>query len=73
VSALKDGNPDYKSVKVLMVNWDIHKNSPIRSELEVRRRSTLISFKDGKEIGRVIAQTSAAAIEPLFADALVNN
>jgi len=41
-------------------------------DLKIRRRSTLVMFKDGKEIDRVIAQTSAKAIEPLFEKAIAS-
>lgn len=54
----------------MRVDWDLHGRSELVSELGIRRRSTLVMFKEGKEIGRVIAQTSADAIEPLFIDAL---
>lgn len=68
--ALIDDNPAYKAVTLMLVDWDQHRKSDIVSELGIRRRSTLVMFKGGEEIGRVIAQTSAAAIEPLFVDAL---
>ncbi len=68
--ALLDGNPAYNAVKIMRVDWDLHGRSELVSELGIRRRSTLVMFKEGKEIGRVIAQTSADAIEPLFIDAL---
>ncbi|MGK0172828.1 MAG: hypothetical protein ACI9W2_004569, partial [Gammaproteobacteria bacterium] len=36
----------------------------------VPRRSTLVMFKGGKEVGRVVAQTSTSAIEALFKAAI---
>ncbi len=66
MSALIDGNPAYKAVKVITVDWDTFKSAPIVEELDIPRRSTLVMFKDGEEVGRVVAQTSAKAIEPLF-------
>ncbi len=68
--ALIDNNPAYKAVTMFRVDWDQHRDSEIVSELSIKRRSTLVMFKGGKEIGRVIAQTSASAIEPLFAEAV---
>lgn len=70
MSALIDGNPDYQAVTVMTVDWDTFKSAPIVSELNIPRRSTLVMFAGGEEVGRVVAQTSAAAIEPLFQAAI---
>lgn len=66
MSALIDGNADYKAVKILRVDWDKHQGDQLITELEIPRRSTLVMFKGGVEVGRVIAQTSAEDIEPMF-------
>ena len=66
-----EGNPGYQEVVIMKVDWDQHKRDDIVSDLGVRRRSTLIMFTSGKEIDRVVAQTSAEAIEALFIKALV--
>ena len=68
--ALLDSNPEYRAVKIIRVDWDKYGRAPITRELEVRSRSTLVMFRDGKEIGRVVASTSKAGIEPLFKVAL---
>ena len=70
MSALIDGNPAYQAVKLIRVDWDQFGQSDIVSELKIPRRSTLVMFKDGAEIGRVVAQTATSAIEPLFVDAI---
>ena len=70
MSALKDGNPAYQAVTVMRVDWHEHGKSDLVSELEIPRRSTLVMFKEGEEIGRVVAQTAASAIEPMFAAAI---
>lgn len=64
--ALLDSNPEYRAVTVMRVDWDTFRNDAIVRELGVPRRSTLIMFRGGEEIGRVVAQTSARDIEPLF-------
>ena len=64
--ALLDSNPGYRNVSVMRVDWDTFSDDAIVRELGVPRRSTLIMFRGGKEIGRVVAQTSAQDIEPLF-------
>ena len=50
----------------MRVDWDEHGNGALSQSLRIPRRSTLVMFKDGNEIGRVVAQTSERAIEPLF-------
>jgi len=70
VSALIDANEKYQVVTVFRVDWDTYRKDQITKDLKIRRRSTLVMFKDGKEIDRVVAQTSARAIEPLFEKAI---
>ena len=68
--ALQDKHPELKAVTVMRVDWDTHRDSPIVDELGVRRRSTLVAFKGGKEVGRVVADTRESAIEALLRSAL---
>ena len=70
MSALLDGSPEYRAITIMLVDWDTFKDAPIISELKVPRRSTLVMFKGGEEVARVIAQTSAPAIAELF-DAVI--
>ena len=70
MSALIDGNPEYRAVTVMRVDWTTHGDSDIVRELDVRRRSTLVMFSGGREVGRVIAKTSRGDIEALFKAAL---
>ncbi len=70
MSALIDANEKYQVVTVFRVDWDTYRKDQITKDLKIRRRSTLVMFKDGKEIDRVVAQTSARAIEPLFEKAI---
>ncbi len=51
-------------------DWDKVKDSDEAKTLDLRRRSTLIAYNGGKEVGRVIAQTSKSEIEKLFKAAL---
>ncbi len=66
MSAVVDSNSAYKIVKLIRVEWDSFSDAPITKELNVLRRSTLVMFDDGKEVGRVVSQTGKAAIEALF-------
>lgn len=62
--------PEYSEITILRADWDTHRKSALTKDLEVRRRSTLVMFKGGEEIARVIAQTSPAVIEDMFKAAL---
>jgi len=66
VSALIDGNEAYQVVKIIHVDWDLHRSDQFTKDLKIRRQSTMVLFKDGAELDRVVAQTSAIAIEHLL-------
>ena len=66
MSALLDSNEKYRDVTVYMVDWDSYGRSQLARDLKVARRSTLIMFRDGKELGRVVARTDKASIGGLF-------
>ena len=66
MSALIDGNPAYQAVTVMKVDWDKFSGDPIAAEFNVRGRATLVMFSGGEEVGRVVGQTGADAIEPMF-------
>jgi len=70
VRALVEGNPDYASVLLIRADWDTHRRTKLTEDLKIARRSTLIMFKDGEEISRVIAQTNRDAIEEMFKAAI---
>ena len=68
--ALIRDNPDYQAVVVMRVDWDEHRGGDLVRELDVPRRSTLVMFSGGREVGRVVARTSRKDIEALFHAAL---
>ena len=70
MSALIEANPDYAAVTVMRVEWDEHRGGELVRQLSIPRRSTLVMFKGGREVGRVVARTSRADIEALFEAAL---
>lgn len=70
MSALRKDNPQYAAVKIIKVDWDQHSGAAIFKELNIPRRSTLVMFKGGVELGRVLSRTTAADIEPLFSATL---
>ncbi len=68
--ALIESKPEYRRVRILRLDWDTYRDDPIVRELRIPRRSTLVMFARGREIGRVVARTRAADIEPLFEAAI---
>lgn len=69
MSALLD-NPAYKAVRVLQADWDDFKKTSLASDLEVRHRSTLITFAKGNEVDRVVSVSGQSDIEALFKNCL---
>lgn len=70
MSALQKSHPAYRKVKIIRVDWDLYAKDDIVRELKIPSRSTLVMFSKGREVGRVVAQTSQSAIEVLFRAAL---
>ena len=70
VSALLSKNLEYSAITIVNVDWDTHRKSALTKELKIRRRSTLLMFRGGEEIARVIAQTNEKLIEDMFKAAL---
>jgi len=70
ISQLMKDNEKYASVKVISVDWDVHGRTEFAKALRIPRRSTLVMFNGGEEVGRVVAQTASSAIEDLFKAAL---
>lgn len=68
--ALIGKNSEYRAVKIIRVDWDRYRRDQIVQELRIPRRSTLVMFRDGREVARVVARTSVAEIEALFKAAL---
>lgn len=66
INALRTQGEPYNNLTVLAVDWDEHRSSPLIADLNVPRRSTLIMFKDGKEVGRIVAGTGEAQIQELI-------
>ena len=64
--ALLDSRSEYRKVTIMRVDWDAHRDGDLAKQLKIPRRSTLVMFNEGKEVGRVVAQTSTSAIEALF-------
>lgn len=59
---------EFQNITALYVDFDSQKE--VLKKLGVRRQSTLIVFKDGKEVGRSLGDTTAFGIESLLQKAL---
>ena len=55
----------------MRVDWDTYKRHAVTTSRRIPRRSTLVLIKGGKEVGRLVAVTSKAAIKKLL-DKAVN-
>jgi thioredoxin 1 len=58
------GQNDFSTVIVLRVLFDTEKD--VLKRFGVRQQSTLILFKDGKELARAVGETNAEAIADLL-------
>ncbi len=56
--------PDFKPLKKIDVDFDTQKD--VLAKLRVTTQSTMIVFKDGKEVDRQVGQTDPTEIEALF-------
>ena len=71
INALRAENPAYdEAITFMIADWDEWGQSPIVTEMNVPRRSTLIVLRGDKELGRVIAATSKDDIKMLMDRAL---
>ena len=62
------GQPEFAGYTIFEVDYDTEKD--VMRSFGAQQRSTLIAFKDGKEVGRVVGDTRVAAIEALLAKAV---
>ena len=62
------GKPEFAAYTIFEVDYDTEKD--IMRSFNAPQRSTLIAFKDGNEVGRIVGDTRVAAIEALLAKAV---
>lgn len=67
---LRDANADYRSIPVIIVDWDVHSRGPLVAELRIPRRSTLVIMQGENELGRLVAQTGESVIAELLDKAI---
>ena len=61
---LRNGNPAYdQSIAFYRVDWDAYGGGSLVQQLGIPRRSTLVLFRGGQEVGRLVAETRQTQIE----------
>lgn len=55
---------EHQALTIYEIDFDSQK--PLLSSLNIQRQSTIVSFKQGKEVSRSIGATSSAAIESVL-------
>ncbi len=66
IGALRTKGTPYKGLTVMEMDWDQYRGSKIGRQLRIPRRSTLIMYSKGREVGRIIAGTSQSSIKKLI-------
>lgn len=67
IDALRDGNPAYDdAITYYRMDWDDYGQGDFSTSLNIPRRSTLVLFRDGLEVSRIVAGTREANIRTLL-------
>ena len=43
---------EFEEIKLVMMDWDLYRDDPIRSELNFQKPGTSVVFKDGEDVYR---------------------
>ena len=71
LTKLRASYPIYnKAITFINVDWDEYGRHPVTTERNIPRRSTLVLIREGREVGRLVAQTGEQAIKSLLDKAL---
>ena len=60
-----------KHITFILIDWDNYKRHEVTTSRKIPRRSTMLLIKNGKEAGRLVAQTSEQKIKTLLENAIV--
>lgn len=63
-------NPDYQRLSFVDIDWDTFGQSQLTQRLKVKRRSTLLVMKRGKEVARLENEPYARRVRALLDTAL---
>ena len=68
---LRASYPEYdKSITFVLIDWDTFSTHAVTTSRKIPRRSTMVLIKGGKEIDRLVAQTSEEKIKALLDNGL---
>ena len=70
VRALIEDNEVYANIRVIGIDMHIHGRSRITSEMKVVHHSTMVTFRDGREVARLVGHVGRKQIEELIKTAL---
>ena len=64
---LRASYPKYeKSITFVLIDWDTFGSHTVTKSRNISRRSTIVLIKGGKEVNRLVAQTSEQKIKALL-------
>ncbi len=66
IRSLRKENPKYNDLLFVRVDWDEDSSSPISTDYNIPRRSTLLVLKGDRELGRIVAGTGRGQIKELL-------
>lgn len=66
INALREKGAPYADLTIMEVNWDKERSTKFTTDLNIPRRSTLIMFNGGEEVGRIVAGTGSDEIQALI-------
>ncbi|MEM7300132.1 MAG: thioredoxin family protein [Pseudomonadota bacterium] len=66
IRSLRRSGKPYANLTVLEMDWDKYRGSKIGKQLRIPRRSTLVMYSGGREVGRIIAGTGTGSIKRLI-------
>ena len=68
---LRASYPEYnKSITFVLIDWDTYKTHDVTTSRSIPRRSTMVLIKGGKEVKRLVAETSEQKIKALLDSAV---
>lgn len=66
INALKASGTPYKGMTIVEMDWDKYRGTKFAKSLNIPRRSTLIMYNGGREVGRLVAGTGQSQIKKLI-------
>jgi len=71
LNKLRGSEPKYnKIITFVLIDWDTYKRHAVTTSRKIPRRSTLVLYKNGEEVKRLVAQTSEDKIKKLLDTAI---